>query len=1061
MECEVFISFSIADIDSARELASMLREMGFRPYMFEDYNRYSSTGRWLTDLTGAIDKVKVLVCLLTWHAVDSKWVALELKAAIDQGVDIIPLRLGDVVLPREIQLMLGLDTIRDVTSDLQCERVFLSQRIQDAIIKHDEKTSLETQFRKPVPVAPSDASLLGKRRGAEPYPGPRPFTEDQIELFHGRRAESEAIVRILRDTDILVLHGDSGVGKSSLLNAKVAPSIEQSLARQVLPSGRGGAAVRVNLYALPKPFENSNNQFVYSVIRCLGGDESTAISASLAEYLGNMARVPARDGRVLVLDQFEEIFFDLQARSDGQRGEFIVDLRRAVHEAGGGLKIIISFRKEYLADVERLLRPVKSDIRIATYALDPMTEIGMREAITEPVRRYLRFDTNVVDGLIRQLREVRIVRQDGRVEVRSGSRIEMVHLQIVCARLWESLPDGTVQVSEQDVERAAGEGRSVEEFVGDALNAFYEREVASAARVCGIPHQVVVFGCQRFVSPDGARLTLESGRGRVGRLSVTLADELSRRYFLRKDPRAENAFYEISHDLLVNPVRSARDAESADLLYATDMLERVLQRELGRNAGSLQHYFGAEEGLLEQCSVLAVHPSLFDDELELLLRISLKTGRDVEAWCRRAQLDASEMLNRVIQEAVDSSDSRLRRHAVRGICRASLESWIHMVVRMSVEDSSRRVRAVCAYELYLSNRRGAMEVLVEEMRHGAKRAVAVGALATMKTYSSQSHRSHTFHTVFDTLRGAERMEIRVRSWFDRLETSWWSIGLVFAMTVLFVVPPASAFKMLPAHYDWGVSQHEPSALIGAFQGLVAGVFWGGLTTACIAFYYYVFSSEKHRGSGLDLAWTIVFALIGALLGSGLISFAVLGVFNEQSLNMMGWIRPDQSGIDRLSEAFVETRFGWVNFAIGGALGIGFALVVHAIRIDPGWLSIFHSSGARAESFGELWGITLRLARIALPKMGYLVAIMLLGVVASLYIPDTTTFAEEKTKANLESLIKGLLGDVSTQIIGAYFSIVGMLVAMIVVRHGIEIDPILTMEEDGASQVINSTGASIS
>ena len=55
------------------------------------------------------------------------------------------------------------------------------------------------------------------------YPGSQPFQRDQQHIFFGREQDIENLYRTINLNDLTVLYGDSGLGKSSLLNAGVIP----------------------------------------------------------------------------------------------------------------------------------------------------------------------------------------------------------------------------------------------------------------------------------------------------------------------------------------------------------------------------------------------------------------------------------------------------------------------------------------------------------------------------------------------------------------------------------------------------------------------------------------------------------------------------------------------------------------------------------------------------------------------------------------------------------------------------------------------------------------------
>ena len=62
-----------------------------------------------------------------------------------------------------------------------------------------------------------------------PFPGLRPFREDEEHLFFGRENQVDAMVNKLADTRFLAVVGTSGSGKSSLVNCGLRPALRQGL----------------------------------------------------------------------------------------------------------------------------------------------------------------------------------------------------------------------------------------------------------------------------------------------------------------------------------------------------------------------------------------------------------------------------------------------------------------------------------------------------------------------------------------------------------------------------------------------------------------------------------------------------------------------------------------------------------------------------------------------------------------------------------------------------------------------------------------------------------------
>ncbi|MBK6619398.1 MAG: hypothetical protein IPG32_00395 [Saprospirales bacterium] len=58
------------------------------------------------------------------------------------------------------------------------------------------------------------------------YPGVRPFSRSQANVFFGRDKDCDELVQMIDLDKITVLYSKSGLGKSSLLNAAVIPAVE-------------------------------------------------------------------------------------------------------------------------------------------------------------------------------------------------------------------------------------------------------------------------------------------------------------------------------------------------------------------------------------------------------------------------------------------------------------------------------------------------------------------------------------------------------------------------------------------------------------------------------------------------------------------------------------------------------------------------------------------------------------------------------------------------------------------------------------------------------------------
>ena len=83
----------------------------------------------------------------------------------------------------------------------------------------------------------------------EPYPGLRPFDRQEHRIFFGREEMIDTIIDLLARNNLVVVHGASGSGKSSIVRAGVLPWLE-------LQQSRGGTWLTKILRPAGGPLRN-------------------------------------------------------------------------------------------------------------------------------------------------------------------------------------------------------------------------------------------------------------------------------------------------------------------------------------------------------------------------------------------------------------------------------------------------------------------------------------------------------------------------------------------------------------------------------------------------------------------------------------------------------------------------------------------------------------------------------------------------------------------------------------------------------------------------------------
>lgn len=142
------------------------------------------------------------------------------------------------------------------------------------------------------------------------YPGIQPFTGRQKDLFFGRDDDRERLLSLLLLEKLTVLFGRSGYGKSSLLNAGIAPGLEKE-------SRRGKRAYIPVFIRFHSRIGNEQYDW-FDWFRFQLAQQAPPIDPELYEQRnflprtlwGELKRRQTRDNQVFILlfDQFEELF---------------------------------------------------------------------------------------------------------------------------------------------------------------------------------------------------------------------------------------------------------------------------------------------------------------------------------------------------------------------------------------------------------------------------------------------------------------------------------------------------------------------------------------------------------------------------------------------------------------------------------------------------------------------------------------------------------------------------------------------------------------------------------
>ncbi|NBD35411.1 MAG: hypothetical protein GVY30_05375, partial [Chloroflexi bacterium] len=464
-----------------------------------------------------------------------------------------------------------------------------------------------------------------------PYVGPRPYERQDRQNFYGRDREARELLSLILSAREVLFYAESGAGKTSLLNAKIIPELEQE-SFDVLPVARVGNAPPPHL--APEEIENI---FVFSVLLSLAPDTlpEDLCQHTLCSYLESISD-PDNDQLplpILILDQFEELFTTHRDRWQDARG-FFLQVREALDELPQ-LGVIFVMREDYVASMDAYAPLLPHRLR-ARFRMKRLGARGALQAVKRPAQNAgCVYEPGVAERLVDDLRQIKVAVTaeasdgDGVGEgAVLGPEVEPVQLQVICHRLWENLPEQ---------EDHAIQWEEVEEYgdIDRALMDFYEDAVHAAVAATDVhEREVRRWFSQQLITTMGTRGLAMRGAETTAHLPNAAVDVLDDKHIIRADMRAGARWYELVHDRLIDPILQSNQAWDAE---RETPLRVVARRWQATNNDNLLY----QDAMLEDAVAwLAAHP----DEAEAYERDFIEASQAKarhEARIRRLKLLAT------------------------------------------------------------------------------------------------------------------------------------------------------------------------------------------------------------------------------------------------------------------------------------------------------------------------------------------------------------------------------------------------------------------------------------
>ncbi|MDM0053752.1 TIR domain-containing protein [Variovorax sp. J22R115] len=567
----LFLSHSGADSDAALRLASRLedtpalRDRGLTIWIDK---RHLVPGRdWQMQLEVAIqDAHGFLIYIGSRGTVN--WVEREVRlalsrAASDPGYLFIPIVSSECGTFEEAHLpaFAGLyHAARQVESD----PIEFTKLVRALLGDHD--------------------SLQAVRLVETPYIGLRSFDMAHAHLFFGREKEIVRVLEELRHGSLLMVAGDSGSGKSSLIKAGVIPRFLggalEDHARD-LPDERAWVCIEMRPGSPSRdPFENLAHA-VYKTARATGashsdGDSMRNLVRSQDVFrIGDALRdaVPSNASILLYVDQFEEL---LTLCPTERRTPFLDVICAMASEGDPALaKVLMSMRWDYYNLCSQYPTFFKA-IEQAKHPIAPMERGQLIRCIVEPLK---------------------LAGQDAAIAQRFGERVlhdvsgeprDLALLQMAMKQTWRGLRDhgGDLHAAYEAAGLVSGAlAKEAERVYEKVLNDHERREVeplllrlVRLGDTGGVTRRVVVAEdlsgaalavARKLATEEGGRLLQvrarpEEERVNNGEVEPRVTVELSHEKLATQWPRYQGWLQDAAHDKRIHDALVSRSRRWED-----------------------------------------------------------------------------------------------------------------------------------------------------------------------------------------------------------------------------------------------------------------------------------------------------------------------------------------------------------------------------------------------------------------------------------------------------------------------------------------------------------------
>lgn len=400
------------------------------------------------------------------------------------------------------------------------------------------------------------------------------YTAEDKDIFFGRDEEVKQLYEMIYQSDILLLYGASGTGKTSLIQCGLASKFQKHDWLEVFVRRHKNLneSLQKSLIAVggekEKSKESSENLDWLNDL--MEDDEETDVATkTLSQTQVFLKNIYLKHFRpiYLIFDQFEELFI---LGSKKEQADFIATVQEIL-KVEQPVKLIFSIREEYLGSLYEFERAVPELFR-KKLRIDPMNLESVKNVVlgaTNSEKSIVHINEGEAEAIAEQVFE----------KIRGKEKtltIQLPYLQVFLDKFYRHI---SKDKSKNPTTEATFNLESLAEIgdIGDILRDFLDEQIVEIAKDQKCEGKIIWKILSPFVTIDGTKEPIGIDRldqnfpditkGLIEHVVIALMNNRILRYI------EEEELYEIAHDSLALRIAEKRSDDEIALLEVQNLIK--------------------------------------------------------------------------------------------------------------------------------------------------------------------------------------------------------------------------------------------------------------------------------------------------------------------------------------------------------------------------------------------------------------------------------------------------------------------------------------------------------